>query len=549
MAVGVYSQPTVRLDKLIQHALPSGSYLVSGNPHTQISWARMLKSQSVTTSGPQPGELALVPSSTIRRLRDPGRELAKMIGALGQVKALAVGIQGLVDSQTLEAAAENNIAVISLPDDAEASQVERDIVRLIMDSQAQMEQRANELQDYLMRFAMGNRGLTAIVRALAQKVERTIIVYDRTGLTLARGFPEKGATRWERQIALLNDGEMVQGFEKYFNQHNSNSYWHQDDMLVAPMIVERQIVGYIATLIDAPVDDFDSIALLRGASVCSMELAKQRAVEVAMEKVRGDWVQVWLSNGPMEDPTIELRAERNGFLPTCLYAVVVFRWITTDENQRNNHKLQPEQMTEIVRQELRHRRIDGIVGQYVDRTVVLLPIDDAQHTLRMKQNTESLRQRLQDVATHGYVNSGVGRPRQGLRELRESFMEAEKALALSDQLWTNPRVTYFGDLSLYELLLGVTPDHLHTFSNSWLKDIIRYDDQHKSDLLITLDAYFNSNGNMRLTAKELNIHRNTLVYRLNRIAEITQLDMDDANVHLNLRLALKAYHLLRTFNL
>ena len=71
----------------------------------------------------------------------------------------------------------------------------------------------------------------------------------------------------------------------------------------------------------------------------------------------------------------------------------------------------------------------------------------------------------------------------------------------------------------------------------------------RSELLITLDAYYNSNGNMRLTAKELNIHRNTLVYRLNRIAEITQLDMDDANVHLNLRLALKANHLLQTFNL
>lgn len=54
---------------------------------------------------------------------------------------------------------------------------------------------------------------------------------------------------------------------------------------------------------------------------------------------------------------------------------------------------------------------------------------------------------------------------------------------------------------------------------------------------------------MRLTAKELNIHRNTLVYRLNRISEITQLDMDDANVHLNLHLALKAHHLLKTFNL
>ena len=44
----------------------------------------------------------------------------------------------------------------------------------------------------------------------------------------------------------------------------------------------------------------------------------------------------------------------------------------------------------------------------------------------------------------------------------------------------------------------------------------------------------------------LNIHRNTLVYRLSRITEIIQLDMDDSNVRLNLHLALKAYRMLNT---
>ncbi|NJL95231.1 MAG: hypothetical protein HC915_16695 [Anaerolineae bacterium] len=244
-----------------------------------------------------------------------------------------------------------------------------------------------------------------------------------------------------------------------------------------------------------------------------------------------------------------LRAERNGFQPNMLYAVVVFRWVPPEGATRHETQFAPERMTEIVRQELRYRRVEGLVGQYVDRTVLLLPIDDAQHTLRMKQNTEALRLRLQDYAPSGFVSCGVGRPTLGLSALRESFKEAEKALALSDQLWTEPRVTFFGDLSLYELLLGVSPEQLRNFCRNWLSAILDYDEQHKSDLLITLDAYFSSNGNMRLTAKELNIHRNTLVYRLNRIAEITQLDMDDANVHLNLHLALRAYHLLKTFNL
>lgn len=550
MAVAALPQTSVSLGMLIQHALPSGSYLVSGSPEVQISWARMLKSQSVTTSGPQAGEFALVPYSTIRRLRDPGRELAKMIGALAQVKAQAVGIQGNVDVQTLEAAAENNISVVRLPDEVEASQVERDVVRLIMDCQAQLEQRASELQEELMRYAISNQGLSAIVRALAQKMNKSIIVYDRTGLTLARGVPRNSNARWERQLALLNNGDIVREFEYAFAHNGGTQVWHTQGMMTAMLTVERQTVGYIAALTDdSSIDDFDPIALLRGAAVCSMELAKQRAVEVAMERVRGDWVQVWLGSGPLEDPALALRAERNGFQPDCLYAVVVLRCVLPDGANPNDNTFTPERMTEIVRQELRYRRIDGLVGQYVDRTVVLMPIDDAQHTLRMKQNTEALRERLQEVTTAGVITCGVGRPCAGLKDLRESFKEAEKALALSDQLWSEPRVTFFGDLSLYELLLSVNPEQLRGFCSSWLEDIIDYDNQHKSELLPTLDAYFSSNGNMRLTAKELNIHRNTLVYRLNRIAEITQLDMDDANVHLNLHLALKAYHLLKTFNL
>ena len=109
-------------------------------------------------------------------------------------------------------------------------------------------------------------------------------------------------------------------------------------------------------------------------------------------------------------------------------------------------------------------------------------------------------------------------------------------------------VAFFGDLSLYELLLGVSdPNTLADFCEHWLSSLIRYDEQHHTDLLPTLGAYFENNGNMARTAHLLNIHRNTLVYRLGRITEILQLDMDDSNVRLNLHLALKINRLLSTF--
>ncbi len=182
---------------------------------------------------------------------------------------------------------------------------------------------------------------------------------------------------------------------------------------------------------------------------------------------------------------------------------------------------------------------------YVDRAVLFFPLDEPQQTQRLKQTAGLLHDALVKAVPDGEVKIGVGRPAMGLMPLRESFREAERALSLPEQLCDEKPVAFFGDVSLYELLHGINDTRLLArFCDHWLSTLIRYDDQHHTDLLPTLSAYFDNNGNMARTAHVLNIHRNTLVYRLGRITEIIQLDMDDSNVRLNLHLALKIHRLL-----
>ncbi|MCB0089349.1 MAG: helix-turn-helix domain-containing protein [Caldilineaceae bacterium] len=57
--------------------------------------------------------------------------------------------------------------------------------------------------------------------------------------------------------------------------------------------------------------------------------------------------------------------------------------------------------------------------------------------------------------------------------------------------------------------------------------------------MVTLEAFFECHGNLSQTAAQLHIHRNTLTYRLERIAEIAQLDLNDADARFSLQLALK----------
>jgi purine catabolism regulator len=253
---------------------------------------------------------------------------------------------------------------------------------------------------------------------------------------------------------------------------------------------------------------------------------------------RQEWLQGWL-NGDMPDPLV---LEQYGFQPHQYYAVVIY--------QLGNDSINGAQFASMLHVEAARRGISGPILPYGGTAVLFHPVEEPQQTARLKLKTTEIREQLA-TRLHGIdVCCGVGRPARGFDNLRQSFHEAEDAVHMCQELRTQTRSTFFGNSSLYNLLLSLkNPGELHRFCMTWLADLIAYDEQQHSDLLDTLNTYFANNGNTALTAKELKIHRNTLAYRLNRIAEITCLDLDDADVRLNLHLALKARDVLSAAHL
>ena len=63
------------------------------------------------------------------------------------------------------------------------------------------------------------------------------------------------------------------------------------------------------------------------------------------------------------------------------------------------------------------------------------------------------------------------------------------------------------------------------------------------ELIRTLEVYFEHNTNLSQAAEALFIHRNTLIYRMERIASLTGLDLDDPETRLAMQLALHIYRM------
>jgi DNA-binding PucR family transcriptional regulator len=140
------------------------------------------------------------------------------------------------------------------------------------------------------------------------------------------------------------------------------------------------------------------------------------------------------------------------------------------------------------------------------------------------------------------LSLGVGTVREGLAGIRRSHAEARQALLLGRRLHGPGRLTVFADLGVYRLIFAAEklPELSELYRQS-LGALIAYDRQNNGGLVSTLDAFFAANGSPKEAAERLGVHRNTVLYRLDRIREITGDNLDDAGVRLRLQLALHVH--------
>jgi purine catabolism regulator len=156
----------------------------------------------------------------------------------------------------------------------------------------------------------------------------------------------------------------------------------------------------------------------------------------------------------------------------------------------------------------------------------------------------SLRSEL--ASTHGQVRAAASRPAL-VGSLRRAFHEARCALeatALADG--DAPEVASHQDLGAFTLLLSLQDeDALRLYSDGLLEPIELTEGEYGGELLRSLEAYIEYNGNWERAARQLYCHRHTLRYRIRKIEELTGRDLSRATDRIELWLALRARELVK----
>jgi purine catabolism regulator len=294
--------------------------------------------------------------------------------------------------------------------------------------------------------------------------------------------------------------------------------------------------------------DFDYQVADRAASVLAIELAKQSAVVEARLRVQGDFLSDLLdSTSPPAAQLIE-RARRLGFDLSRPHLAFVIRPrdLSIDNNGRPQSRAY-QRFLDVTRRRLVLADVATLLRERDGSVQVLMPCPpevnhaDADAVVEW---VERLRVNLEAALAPETVPvvAGIGRvPGSDMTHhtaMREASRAADIAASMSP---TQLGSLHFARLGALRLIFHLADNpELRAFQRDVLGPLETSDAARRSEFVRTLEAFLRAGGNHMRAARDLNVHRNTLIYRLERIQELLGgANLEDPEMRLNLQLALK----------
>lgn len=171
---------------------------------------------------------------------------------------------------------------------------------------------------------------------------------------------------------------------------------------------------------------------------------------------------------------------------------------------------------------------DFVIALDDESTVLIKELRDDEDTREIDKTAKSI---IDTLNTELMVKAqiGIGSIVDSVREIGRSYKEAQTALQIGSIFESDKAIIDYNNLGIGRLIYQLPT----TMCKLFLKEVFKEGsfEALDSETLLTIQKFFENNLNVSETSRQLYVHRNTLVYRLDKIQKITGLDLrnfDDA---------------------
>jgi purine catabolism regulator len=530
--------PTVA--EICRLALPLNAQIVAA-PHAaerSVRWA-------ITISGDMPlpylegNELLLVAPAA------QPCEPERFVAACCRANVAALAMLAPIDPLLIALADAESLPVIALPQGSRLRDIERLIIGLLLDRQGHFERRSAQIYEQLIEIATANVGLEGIVQALSNFLGKGVVLQDKHLRVQACLAAPELAGEWDGVLSLLKDrSKLPQALNDRYRlpRHTAISYTQTlraDGLsrLITPVVAQGVGRGYLSAVArNAPFTELDRLVLQHGATICALEMARQKTISEAEKRLRGDFLDNLLS-GALSEAEALAEGDRFRHDMSAPHVAMVIAW--RGERQPSIRRLET-----LVNTVLQERAAQALVYVREEKVRLFFTADPHNLVAHARAFAEAVIEAAAREYRYARLAIGIGSVAERLADWVVSYRDAAHAASIAQRLRAEQPLCA-ADLGIYTLL--ARPDlrnDLLALRDRMIGSLLNHDERQRADLLQTLEVFLESHGNATQTAEKLSVHRNTLFYRMNRIQDILKLDLSQTDVRLAVHLSLKIHRLL-----
>ncbi len=498
------------------------------------------------------GELLLTTAYSFKQ--DEIEEQKRLVSKSAEMGLAGIGIKlqpylKNLHPEIIEMANSKNFPIIELHDSMPFSEIMTPIFQEIFNKQASLLKRIEKIHEQLMNVMLEGGGIREVLHVVSENIQNPVLVSmmetDETLVEFEQVSDEMRRLLMENAQRFLKQAKR-KGEENRFIESEVSLENKQIRRMIMPLLVKNQVAGYLmAWSVETPLGGFDLSVIESASTTMALEILRQMSVRDVENRYRAEFFEDLIS---MDEKRKEKALEKAGRFKlnrNDYYIVVVLQLVRLEADLSDNliHKM--NWLT---------RETELFVRDHFVQTL-LVGKTDSLHILFSDSGEENVKEivdifgQYMNLKKHDYpvgidFRIGIGRCYTDLQNAGESYVDAIRAIQ-HGPLVEEHELAYFERLGIYKILCQPSlQDELLKFYKGTIQPLVEYDEKKSTELVRTLECYYEQSGNLRKTADSLFTHYNTTLYRMESIQRITGMQLSNHKDRLNLEVALKIKKLL-----
>ncbi len=507
------------------------------------------------------GELVL---TTAYAIKDDLDQLHKLVIDLDNKGVAGLGIKTHryikeVPQYIIDEANQKGFPIIKLPYELSHSTVIANSLTQIINRQTELLKRIDKVQNRLLNTMLHGGDLESIGQVICDSLEKsTLAIREYT-------FEENiifclDSKKDEIKEILKKDRESGTKYDLYM-ENDFKHFETQDEIngkmvkrYTVPICTQDRNFGAIYIWdSDNRLTSLELRMVKSASSIIALEILRKLSMFEIESKYKIEFFDDLFSRNPVKRKRGLERASFFDFDKNLSYSAVVIS--IGASSIVNKHKSLQTQLLHkmnvrvlgLIQRVLQQQKRNMICGNKSDKIIILYGSSIEGDSKMLKKEILSFSNEIlhyAELESIDKVEIGIGRNYKDPDELWKSYREAKRAIRSID-MDEEHDVMHYSDLGIYKLLTyeELKPE-LYDFYKEILSSLVEYDKEKNTELILTLKNYFLYGGNSKKISKEMFTHYNTVIYRIQRIQEITGADLEVYNDRLNLQIALKIYDII-----